>query len=174
MKIISVGSKNPIKIKAVENVVKKLWPEMNILSWDAPSLVSEQPVTDEEAILGATNRAKFALRESGADMAVGLEGCTIDTKYGMFVSHWVVVMDKNGNTGIGAGGKVLLPEKVALEIRKGRELGPVMDDFIGEKNTKQKQGAAGILTGGLIKRTDALEKTLIYALSKFINPHYYK
>jgi len=61
-----------------------------------------------------------------------------------------------------------------LEIRKGRELGPVMDEFIGEENIKQKQGASGVLTNGLISRTESLEKAVAYALAKFLTPHLYK
>ncbi len=32
----------------------------------------------------------------------------------------------------------------------------------------------GILTNGLISRTDAFEKAVIFALARFLNPQYYK
>lgn len=174
MRKISIGSKNPVKIAAVENVVKKIWPDVEIIAVEVSHGISEQPTSDDEAIEGATNRAKLSLQKTNADLGIGLEGCTIDTKYGMFLSGWVVAVDKNGEVGIGCGGRLLLPEKVASEVRNGKELGPVMDEFVGDHNTKQKQGAVGILTNGLIPRTAAFEKSVTYALTKFINPNYYK
>ena len=169
-----MGSENPVKIRGVTNVVKKIWPQAEVIPVDVSPGVSEQPTSDDEAIKGATNRAKLSLQKTGTDIGIGLEGCTLDTVYGMFVSGWVVAVDKKRVTGIGCGGRLLLPEKVASEVRKGRELGPVIDEFVGECNTKQKQGAVGILTNNLVSRTAAFERTVIYALTKFIKPEYYE
>ncbi len=171
---IAVGSENPVKITGVENAVKRIWADAEILAVGCPSGVSEQPMSDDEAIEGAVNRALSSLRKTGADLGIGLEGCTIDTKYGMFVSGWAVAIDRKGEMGIACGGRLLLPEKVAAEVRKGRELGPVMDEFVGEDNIKRKQGAVGVLTNNLVPRTAAFERTLIYALARFICPDYYK
>lgn len=170
---ISVGSKNPVKIAAVENAVKKIWPNAKVIGIEINSGVNNQPVSNEEAIQGAINRAKLSLQQTGADIGMGLEGCVYDSKFGMFLSGWVAAINKNGEIGIGGGGGLLLPEKVASEVRNGKELGLVMDRFIGGHNTKQKQGAVGILTNNLIPRTDAFEKSVIFALVRFINPHYY-
>jgi len=174
MKRISIGSKNPVKLAAVENAIRKIWSDAEIINIDVSSGVSDQPTSDDEAIKGATNRARLSLQKTNSDLGIGLEGCTVDTKYGMFVSSWVVVIDKNGEIGIGCSGRILLPAKVASEIRKGKELGFVMDEFIGDHNIKQKEGTVGILTNNLVPRTDAFEIAVIYALSKFINPKYYK
>lgn len=174
MRTISVGSKNPVKIAAVENVVKKIWPDAEVVAVEVGHGISEQPTSDDEAIEGATNRAKLSLEKTGADLGIGMEGHTIDTKHGMFLSGWVVAVDKKDNMGIGGGNNLLLPEKIASEIRKGRELGPVMDEFTGINNIKQKQGAVGFLTNDLITRTTTVEKSIIYALARFITSDYYK
>src|SRR3990172_10902579 len=171
---IAVGSTNPVKIAAVQNIVKKVWPEATIVSVEVKHGTSIQPKTDEEAIKGATDRAKLSLQQAAADLGFGLEGNTVDTSHGMFLSGWVVIVDKNGNKGIASNGGILLPEKIANEVRKGRELGPVTDEFIGEHNTKQKQGTVGILTNNLLDRTASFERGVICALARFLNPHYYK
>jgi len=171
---ISVGSKNPVKITAVENAVKKIWSDAEIIGVEVNSGINNQPKSNEEAIQGAVNRAKLSLQQTGADIGMGLEGCVYDSKFGMFLSGWVVAINKNGEIGIGGGGGLLLPEKIASEIRNGKELGPVMDKFIGDHNTKQKQGTVGVLTNNLVSRTDAFEKSVIFALARFINPHYYQ
>ena len=172
MKIV-VGSKNPVKIKAVENAVKKIWPKAEVFGIEAESGVKEQPMSKKEAIQGAINRAKIVLEKTDAHIGVGLEGCVHDSEFGMFLSGWVVAMNRNKETGIGGGGELLLPEKIASEIRKGKELGPVMDQLLNDHNTKQKQGAVGYFTNNLIPRTDSLERSVIFAFSRFIRPEDY-
>lgn len=170
---VSVGSKNPVKLASVKNVVKKIWPDAEVVDAEVSSLVRDQPMSNEESIEGALNRANSSLKKTGADIGIGLEGGVYDTKYGMFLSGWVVAADRNGTIGIGGGGGLLLPEKIASELRCGKELGPVMDEFTGEHNIKHKQGTVGVLTNNLIPRTDAFEKSVIFALARFINPEYY-
>jgi inosine/xanthosine triphosphatase len=174
MKKISIGSENPAKVAAVENAVRKVWPDAAVIAVKVAAGVNEQPRSDDEAIAGAINRARLSLRKAGSDLGIGLESCTIDTKYGMFTAGWVVAVGRGGEVGMGCTGKILLPERVASEIRKGKELGPVMDGLAGIENTKQKQGTIGILTGNRVTRTMSFEDAVIYALAKFITPEYYK
>jgi inosine/xanthosine triphosphatase len=174
MRRISVGSQNPVKIQAVTNAVNKIWDNTEVIAVKCLSGVSIQPTSDDEAIKGAVTRAHLSLQKTGADLGIGLEGSINDTGYGMFVTGWVAAVDKAGTMGIGGGGRLLLPEEVAVKVRDGKELGPVMDEFVGEYNTKQKQGAVGIFTGNLVTRTDAFERAAIYALTRFINPGYYE
>jgi len=171
---IAVGTKNPVKVRAVKRIAGRMWAHAEVLSVDVPSSVSEQPMSDEEAIEGARNRARLALEKTGADLGIGLEGCSVETRYGMFLTGWVVAVDKKGRTGIGCGGRMLLPDKVASEVRRGKELGPVMDALVGDHNTKQKEGAVGILTRGLIVREEAFHVPLIYALARFYNEEWYE
>lgn len=172
---IAVGSQNPVKIKAVELAMAKIWPNetIEVISVDVPSGISDQPLSHDEAIIGATNRAKLALEKLNTDFGIGLEGNIVDNKHGMFLSGWVVVIDKTGKIGLSGGGCTLMPNKIAIEIRKGQELGPTMDKFLGDHNTKQKQGTIGVLTNNLIPRTDSFEKAVICAFARFMNPELY-
>lgn len=63
MKII-VASKNPIKIRAVENAMKKIYDDVEISSVDVDSSVSHTPLTDEELIEGALSRAKKSFNQA--------------------------------------------------------------------------------------------------------------
>jgi inosine/xanthosine triphosphatase len=169
---IVVGSTNPVKVASVKSVAQRIWPSASVTSIEVDSGVAVQPLSDEEAITGATNRAQQALAESDADLAVGLEGNTVETAYGMFTTGWAVVVDRNGALGIGSSGRLPLPDRVAQAIRQGGELGPLMDQLAGEHNTKQRQGAVGILTNELMTRQGALEIAVLYALVRFIHPLY--
>ena len=170
---IGVGSTNPVKLAAVTQAVERIWPAAMIESVAVDSGVRAQPLSDDEAITGATNRARSAQQASNADLGIGLEGSVADSAYGMFVTGWAAVVDRSGTLGIGGSGRFLVPATIAEGLRNGGELGTLMDQLVGQTNTKQRQGAVGILTSGLISRTEALESAVIFALTRFLNPTYY-
>lgn len=173
MKKIVVGSTNPVKVEAVRRVVQRVWQDALVTGVEAASGVSAQPQTDEESIHGAIHRAQHALVLMPADLGVGVEGNTVDTEYAMFSTAWIAIIDASGQVGLGSSGRFELPEMVATAIRSGGELGPLMDQLIGGHNTKQKQGAVGIFTNGLLERTEALETGVICALCRFVAPEFY-
>lgn len=72
--LIHVGSTNPNKIGAVEDVLSGIpaFSEAEIKGRDVSSGVSDQPLDLAETIRGATNRAKAAFE--GADLGIGIEG----------------------------------------------------------------------------------------------------
>jgi non-canonical (house-cleaning) NTP pyrophosphatase len=45
-----------------------------------------------------------------------------------------------------------------------------MDDVLNESNIKQKGGAVGALTGGLVLRQEALALGVAYAMAPFVSP----
>jgi inosine/xanthosine triphosphatase len=171
---VGVGTTNPAKLTAVMQAIHQRWPSATVHGVDVDSGVSFQPLTDEEAIVGAINRAQRALTMTDASLGIGVEGNTVELPQGMFSTAWVAVIDRTGQIGLGSSGRFCLPDSVAQAIRQGGELGPLMDLLTGEQNTKHKQGAVGILTGGLITRTAALETAVIFALARFISPQFYR
>ncbi len=171
---IAIGTTNPAKLVAVEGAIKHIWPQARTVGTAVDSGVRAQPLSDEEAITGATNRAQRALASVAADLGIGIEGNTVELAQGMFSTAWVVVVDRAGVIGLGSSGRFLLPSTVAQAVRQGGELGPLMDELTGEHNTKHKQGAVGILTNNLITRSAAPETAVIFALTRFINPGYYE
>ena len=168
---IAVGSSNPVKVGAVQAVVQKVWPESQILSVIVSPGVSPMPMSDEECLLGARNRAKAALEASGADMGIGLEGGVNPGPVGLMLLGWVAVLERNGRQGVGSTARIPLPEHMAEGIRAGRELGDVIDAILGEENVKRKGGTIGALTAGLVLRQEAFEMAVAYALSPLLAPN---
>ncbi len=171
---IALGSRNPIKIEAARNVTSIVWKGADFIAIDVSSNVSDQPRSDEEAIRGALNRANASREKTGSDIGIGIEGCIVENEFGMFLSGWAAVVDSSGNVGIGSGIRMLLPERLALQVRGGKELGPLMDEITGQTNLKQQRGVVGILTNNMITRTKATESSIVCALSRFLNPKYYE
>lgn len=169
--IIAVGSSNPTKVDAVKRVAAKLFSDFEVFGVNAPSGVSDMPMSDEETIKGAKNRAINA--KSDYDYGVGIEGGVNDTNQGMFLSAWAAV--SNGvKVTIGNTSRIRLPDKVAVELRKGRELGPVMDEFSGKTNIKHGLGTTGLLTNGLVTRSESYEQAIIHAFMQLLNKEYYQ
>ena len=169
---IAVGSKNPVKINATRQAFKKVFPDksLRVESVDAKSGVSIQPMSDEECIRGAENRARLALKLTGADFGVGIEGGLNRLGEIWFDCGWIVVLDKKGKIGIGSSIKMRTPDKmVAMVIKKKVELGVVNDILFKRKNSKQAEGHFGLMTKGAITRTHGYRDGVISALTRFIN-----
>jgi inosine/xanthosine triphosphatase len=174
IRYVAVGSNNPVKIAAARVVISRAFPQAEVINSSADSGVPQQPWGDAETRLGALNRAQAALAATQADLAVGLEGGIVETEMGLMTCAWCVILDAAGQVGVGGGVHMLVPPSVAHILRSGGELGPAMDRLTGQHNTKQGQGAVGILTGGLSNRQLAYEQLVTMALAPFVQREYYR
>jgi inosine/xanthosine triphosphatase len=171
----AVGSENPVKIGAVSQAVREFWPGARVVGTGVQSAVSAQPRGDRQIFLGARHRAAEALKHvAAAQYGVGLEGGVADDRDGMWVYAWIVVSDRRGSVGKGRTGQFLLPEGVARLIREeGLEMGDADDRFFGRSNSKQQEGAIGLLTDRKLTRQDFYHQAVVFALLPFIHPEYY-
>lgn len=170
---IAVGSRNPVKIQAAEDVAQELFDDVTVDGVDAPSGVSEMPTTRDEAIRGAENRARHCHENDEYDYTVGLEGYVTDTEAGMFLSGWCTILAADGTTGHGGKDRLSLPPAIAERIRDGEELGPVMDDVTGRTHTKQDDGAFGILTDGQVTRRESFRDAVRCAFTPLLSSDMY-
>ena len=162
---IAIGTKNPAKVKAANLATKELGGEL--LSVNVPSGVSEQPFSDEETMEGALNRARNALKETGADLGIGLEGGVVKTPYGLFICNWGALITKAGESFIAGGARIKLPEEVAQELFDGRELGPVMDEYTKKQDIRKSEGAVGIFSNGRITRDRMFEHVMELLIGQY-------
>lgn len=151
--IIAIGTKNPTKVHAVQNAFsKKVSGEF--FSTNVQSNVSEQPLTDEETMRGAINRARNAIEAENADIGVGLEGGVVKTNHGYFLCNWGAIIDRHIQPIVASGARIIIPDKIGEEVFSGKELGIVMDRFVEKNNVSQNEGAIGIFTNGCVDRTE--------------------
>lgn len=172
----AVGSENPVKINCVVQAVAEFWPEANVIGINTDSQVSAQPSAEREMQLGALNRAQQALSlVAAADYGIGIEGGIIDNHTGMWAFAVVVIVDREARHSEGQTGRFQLPAGVARLIREeGMELGAADDRFFGRENSKQNEGAIGILSDGKITRLDLYKPAVVFALLPFIHPEHYE
>ncbi|MEQ8584022.1 MAG: inosine/xanthosine triphosphatase [Marinoscillum sp.] len=172
---IVVASKNPVKINATEEGFRQIFPkvEHSVTGLSVPSGVPDQPMTDEETLQGAANRAQNArLERPDADYWVGIEGGLDETRQGLIAFAWVVILSQN-QMGQSRTSTFHLPPKVTELIHQGIELGHANDQVFGERNSKQKGGAVGSLTDGVLGRTEYYVQAVMLALVPFKNPDIY-
>ena len=167
MKLV-VASKNPVKVqatqKAFEDVFKK---PVELIAVDAPSGVSEQPKSDKESIQGALNRLEAAREQVvDADYYVAIEAGIEDGPEGMMSFSWQLVLHKEAIAKTKTQ-TIFLAEPLAELIRQGYELGHAIDKVFDKKNSKQKQGAVGVMTEGLLTRERLYYDAIVLALIPF-------
>lgn len=172
MKIL-VGSKNPVKIEATQEAFEKFFSDIEIIGISVPSNVADQPV-NKETFDGAENRANELKRINNdenleAEFFVGIEGGIIETYGNWFGLGCMCILDKFGNNSFGTSPHFPLPKQMVDEMLNGKELGHIMDESTGDNNTKQKQGAIGIFTNGVMSRKELYVSGLISAIIPFIN-----
>jgi inosine/xanthosine triphosphatase len=172
-KQIIVASTNPVKIESARRGFTAMFPDdpFSIQGIPAPSGVSDQPMSDDETYQGAFNRAQGACRiHPAADYWVGIEGGVEEKLNTLLGFAWVVVLS-NGTVGKSRTATFTLPRAIAELVRQGVELGEADDRVFGRLNSKQANGAVGILTADVIDRTHYYEHAVILALVAFKNPN---
>jgi inosine/xanthosine triphosphatase len=175
MKRIGIASSNPVKIAAALEGFQQMFPgeHFETKSIRTSVSVSLQPMSDEETLRGAEERAKNArLQEPDLDYWVGIEGGCANWPIGMGAFAWVVVIDTQ-RSGRGRSGEFFLPEKVAVLVRAGVELGEADDRVFSRNNSKQGNGAIGLLTNDVIDRKNLYIPAVVFALIPFKNPGLY-
>lgn len=173
---LHVGSKNPVKIKASLLGISDMLPSNKVVAegFHAPSGISDQPMSSAETLEGARNRATYVLEKHPANFHLGIEGGVENHANGMLEAFaWVCIIDAQGKEGIARTAGFFLPPKIAELVNGGMELGHADDMVFKQHNSKQKGGAVGILTNGIITRTTYYKPAVALAFIPFLQKELY-
>jgi inosine/xanthosine triphosphatase len=180
--VVAVGSTNPVKVEPVRTVLARAFPHARVMAVEARSGVPEQPLGLEQMRQGAQNRARGALQHALAQMpasadesrwGVGLEGGVEFEDEVAWLTGAVAVVTNGGRSSLAWSPRCPLPPTVAAALRAGGELGPLMDEMTGIRDSKTKHGAIGYLTNGLALRGLSWEIAFACALAPFLHPELY-
>ncbi|QRG66105.1 DUF84 family protein [Brevibacillus choshinensis] len=162
------------------NAAKKAAVQMATLAepicQSVPSGVSGQPMSEEETIAGAINRAKTVLAEvPHAQIGLGLEGGLMyDDRY---THQWYLISVCAAWNGaelhVGKGLSFPIPNKAAERIQKENiELSVIIDEWSGLTNSNHQGGAYALLTEDRIRRADVFRDAVLAALTPFFSKLY--
>ncbi len=173
MKII-VTSQNPVKINAAVKIFQSCFDdEVEVATVSVPSEVTDQPRSEGETLLGAQNRVRNAIATGfSGDYFVGIEGGIEVMNGRMFAFAWIVVSDGK-NVGEARTATFELPHEVSRLIFQGLELGDADDRVFQKENSKQKNGAVGLLTHDRLTRETLYAQAMTLALIPFLNRKLY-
>ena len=187
--IIAVGSARLVKMNAVSAALTSFGSflsadtDFQVEGVDVPSGVRHTPLTREDTMAGARQRAE-ALRNVARDKNapweyfVGLEGGLDVVREGgsewVFLENWAYAADRGGRGFFGQSGAILLPASlIESVVNQGVELSEAIDLFAGSRGIRDAQGAWGILTHNLITRQEAFRVAVINAFAPFFNSTVY-
>ncbi|NOX19219.1 MAG: inosine/xanthosine triphosphatase [Chlorobi bacterium] len=175
--LILIGSTNPVKINATKKAFARFYEGVSVKGVSVSSGVSDMPI-NEETTKGAFNRANELTRLNerkslNADFFVGIEG-----GIGKFFGEWfsfgmMCVIDREGKRSFGSSPHFQLPPSVIKRLLNGVELGDVMDEISKTHNSKQKFGAIGFFTNGVMDREELYAAGLTAALAPFQHKNLY-
>ena len=163
--------------------IDSAWAEANVVARAVSTNAPAMPLTDWELMQGARERA-LAVRDLlrgqrlEAEIYVGLEGgfhsISIEGEWHTFLRGWAYATDgKNG--AFGASPSITVPDALAKKVIEGRrELGLVIDEVSGKRDTRSREGAWGVLSRDLVTRSLSFELALIAAFAPFYNPELYQ
>lgn len=187
--IIAVGSTRRPKLDAVSAALASFGSflskdaQFEIAGIDVPSGVRHTPLTREDLMSGARQRAEALVhiargKNQSWKYFVGLEGGLDVVRDGdarvVFLENWAYVRDVSGRGFFGQSGGILLPETLVKHVvDEGVELAEAIDEFAGGHGIRDAQGAWGVLTRNLITRQDAFQVAVINAFAPFFNSAIY-
>lgn len=175
---ILIGSENPVKVEATREAFSHYFDEIIVTGISVNSKVSNQPFNDV-TFEGARNRA-LALRSIDSEQGlhgqffVGLEGGIAEHFSRWFVFGAVCIIDSHDHVGFGTSPHLEIPHKLVSRLTAGVEFGDLIDEIVGEVDTKRKQGAIGLLTHGIMTRKDFYSFGLTCALVSFLNKGFFE
>lgn len=186
---IAVGSTRRPKLNAVKEAALSFSrllgeaPALQVVGYEVESGVGHTPVSREELMQGARQRAE-ALQDKlyadnlPADFYVGLEGglevVVENERRRVFLESWAYVSD-SARGHFGCSGVVELPDALAEEVLlNGTELGVAIDQYAGAVGIRDGQGAWGILTAQLISRQESFRVAGVTAFAPFYNARIYR
>jgi non-canonical (house-cleaning) NTP pyrophosphatase len=205
--LVAVGSTRRPKVHAVSEAlaairtVSDFLPAFEIVGVEVPSGVRHTPLSREDLMTGARQRAEALLQiaraknerwkyfvglEGGLDVIAGLEVIpSLDvvpeldvvseaSNRWVYLESWAYVTDGEGRGAFGQSGAVLVPEALAeTVVGDGVELAQAIDAFAGGHNIRDAEGAWGILTRNLATRQDSFRAAVINAFAPFFNRELY-
>ena len=187
--LLAVGSRREPKLQAARSAAARVCSSIRargaggfdgfaIWSGEIDSGVAETPLDLEALVEGAGRRARRALsaaRESGFDahFGLGLEGGACRGPHGgLYLQSWACVTD--GDREAWGGGPALpLPLRIANRLLAGESLAAVIDDAVGGRDVRSREGSFGVLTRGRLSRASIFETALLCAFAPFDRPEFY-
>ncbi len=172
--VVAVGSKNRAKTLGVRRAFSALFPEIEVKAVDATALVRVQPMSLDETVEGAQERAIFALDSTKAEFGVGVEAGVVGVGKawpGHFLNLQVAaVVDSAGRLSLGCSSGFPIPPKFVAKLSENREeLDRYSHELTGAEKIREEEGIVYHLSGRRLSRVEMTEQCVSMALIPWLN-----
>lgn len=180
--VIAIGTTNEAKVLAVKEVVQgsDRFSNVKMMEFSVGSDVSEQPISLEETIRGAKNRARNAFNKCDeCDLGFGIESGLMEaseTASGyVHVSVCAIYDGQNYYTGLSTGFE-LPPKILELILTKKMDLSRAClhSGISNNKRIGSTEGLIGILTKGKVCRKEYSKQCVATAILQLENADLYQ
>lgn len=168
---ITIGSTNRVKVQALEETLRDYQDlgSYEVCAVDVPSQVSDQPLSLEETVQGAVNRAKNSFKD--CDFSVGIESGLFQVPHTStgYMAITVCAIYDGTECYIGISSAFECPPKItALMVNDGLDMNQAFHKvgLTNDKKLGSSIGAISILTGGRIDRVFRTKEAIVMALIK--------
>lgn len=169
---------SPPKLKAIEEWIKQCLyfqnQEIEVVWLKANSWISDMPLSLEENILWAKNRAKNAkLMDDSWDFYIWMEGWTTLIWEEAFLFWVVCIIDKNWKENIWISNMMKVPKIFKQRLyENGEELWPVLEEITWVLGASKKSWAFWAWSDDMITRSDQFKLAFLSAIPYFYNIYY--
>lgn len=170
---VVLASRNPVKRRAVEQALVRLFPEEDHVVVGVAVRSSLPPYT-EQAILDA---ARHRVHQARAQVPqshfwVGIEAGVHPSPGGpWWMTTWVVVEDAAGRTASARAGTFALPSALVEHLKKGCSLEEVFAFWRPHEEARRRaQGLVGLLSDGRFSREDLYRQAVMLAFLSWRRP----
>ena len=186
--IVACATERKPKLDALTEAMNIVIDDFGLESWSMISKsidsgVSETPISENEIIKGAINRA-YTLKNDmdklneKADYYIGMEGGfhqnDIEGSKVTFIQGWAAVYD-GSEFHFGSSPNLSVPQGLVRSVyEKGESLGIAIDRYSDIPDVRSNQGVFGFLTNDNITRKLSFKYALISAFAPFYNKDLYE
>jgi len=164
---IAVGSERLSKQEGVRKAFSHYFDCVEVMGVKCGSGVSNQPMSDDETIEGAVNRAKAALPHG--ELGVGIEAGIKPVKHsinGYLNTTWCAIIDADGFLTVGSAPDFEYPKAIIEAAHKGVEASASAAGLFGVDEMELKEsGVIGELTRGVCRRSEYTYLAVLMALA---------
>jgi len=174
---LAIWTESPPKLRAIEQSSKDCVyferKNIELLPEKVESWVSDMPISLNETILWAKNRAINISKITDADFYIWMEGWTTLIWEKAFLFGCICIIDSEWKEHLWLSPMMELPWDFQTRIYDNWEdLGPIMEEISWELNAKKKSWAFWHYTDGMLTRKTQFSLAFTCAISPFFNKYY--
>jgi len=176
MKIV-IWTKAPPKVNAIKDAIEKCiyfeWKDIEIIDIKVDSGISDMPISIEENMQWAKNRANNTKKEVIADLYIWMEGWTTKIWDKAYLFWVVYIMDNKWKWHYWFSNMMELPQIFEERIyNKKEELWPILSEITWVESASKKTWAFGHWSDNMLTRKDQFYLAFLSAIPNFYNKYY--